>query len=211
MFSLQHASPCEFCRSKETGAKAFLLTCSLCSVSWHHNCHTPALSNVELIALLKASNRDESSRVQGVITIDDSDDDVLIIEKKPTLPNLQGEPILDLTMLDDDSVSVEIKDNSPIVIDSDLASIRGSSLPSPSVDIQQQILGPMNQRSTENHSPVNPFIGWLDLDNTSHFAVETERAWLKRKTMTSRTQRPRKSTTRKLDTAANDTFFFTNL
>ncbi|KAF4591064.1 hypothetical protein EYR40_009664 [Pleurotus pulmonarius] len=130
---------------------------------------------------------------------------------KPTLPNLQGEPILDLTMLDDDSVSVEIKDNSPIVIDSDLASIRGSSLPSPSVDIQQQILGPMNQRSTENHSPVNPFIGWLDLDNTSHFAVETERAWLKRKTMTSRTQRPRKSTTRKLDTAANDTFFFTNL
>ncbi|KAF4576975.1 hypothetical protein EYR36_004959 [Pleurotus pulmonarius] len=114
---------------------------------------------------------------------------------KPTLPNLQGEPILDLTMLDDDSVSVEIKDNSPIVIDSDLASIRGSSLPSPSVDIQQQILGPTNQR----------------LDNTSHFAVETERAWLKRKTMASRTQRPRKSTTRKLDAAANDTFFFTNL
>ncbi|KAF9489590.1 hypothetical protein BDN71DRAFT_1455885 [Pleurotus eryngii] len=130
---------CKFCRGKGTGAKAFLLTCSCCSASWHHNCHTPALSDIELTALLKASNRDDPIRgiqswtcnrclnqhnstalVQGIITIDDSDDDIMIVAEKLTLPNPRREMILDLTMSDDDDgIAVTIVDNSPIVIDSD--------------------------------------------------------------------------------------------
>ncbi|KDQ26015.1 hypothetical protein PLEOSDRAFT_169837 [Pleurotus ostreatus PC15] len=134
----------------------------------------------------------------------------MIIAEKLTLPN-QGETILDLTMSDDDGVAVEIADNSPIVIDSDPASIRGSSISSPTMDNRQQTLNKTNQRPAQNSSLVNPFMEWLNMDKMSPFAVEADRAWSKRKAVTRRTHRPRKATARELDSAANYTFFFTNL
>ncbi|KII86893.1 hypothetical protein PLICRDRAFT_273106 [Plicaturopsis crispa FD-325 SS-3] len=50
---------CHRCQGTNSSPQAFILTCADCGKSWHHRCHIPPVEEVELIALVKATNRND--------------------------------------------------------------------------------------------------------------------------------------------------------
>ncbi|KAF9457550.1 hypothetical protein BDZ94DRAFT_1272901 [Collybia nuda] len=49
-------TPCVKCLDNSSTPSAFLLTCRNCSTTWHHRCHTPPVSDSELVARIRAYN-----------------------------------------------------------------------------------------------------------------------------------------------------------
>ncbi|KAJ8080766.1 hypothetical protein PM082_017600 [Marasmius tenuissimus] len=62
---------CRRCGSSENNPQRFLLTCQVCKTSWHHRCHVPLLSDLELRELVRASTlRSTNSSVGTRRTVD---------------------------------------------------------------------------------------------------------------------------------------------
>ncbi|KAH9969842.1 hypothetical protein BC827DRAFT_1163234 [Russula dissimulans] len=47
---------CNRCKTTSSDPFNFLLSCSDCGKKWHHRCHIPPLSDLELVALIRATN-----------------------------------------------------------------------------------------------------------------------------------------------------------
>ncbi|KAH9980064.1 hypothetical protein BGW80DRAFT_1163655, partial [Lactifluus volemus] len=47
---------CNRCKGTSSDPFNFLLSCSQCGKNWHHRCHIPPLSDVELTSLIRATN-----------------------------------------------------------------------------------------------------------------------------------------------------------
>ncbi|KAF8813683.1 hypothetical protein BYT27DRAFT_7334731 [Phlegmacium glaucopus] len=48
--------PCLSCQKSSSSPRNFLLNCISCANSWHHRCHSPPVSDNELISIIKAFN-----------------------------------------------------------------------------------------------------------------------------------------------------------